>query len=138
MSLTQINNGDSGLVARTAINEAFSTVDSLRITESIQTTNGTTASIATLALGTYSVYTIEARVAGWDSSNGLAYGSQLFAVFYNNGLSTAQVSTTDTYEKSGFLTATSHIVLDTDPKIIVVGESSKTINWIVDYTVTKI
>jgi len=61
----------------------------------------------------------------------------LFAVFSNNG-GAAQVSTTDVYEKSGFTTATSHIVLDTNPKIVVQGETSKTINWVVDYTVTKI
>lgn len=137
MSLTQINNGDSGLVARTAINSAISVVDTLRVSASVQTTNGATTSVATLTMGTYSVYTIEARVAGWDDTNNLAYGSQLFAVFSNNG-GAAQVSTTDVYEKSNFSTATSHIVLDTNPKIVVKGETSKTINWVVDYTVTKI
>jgi hypothetical protein len=137
MGLTQINNGDTGLVARTKINTSFTTVDDLRLSASVQTTNGATTSVATLSMGTYSVYTIEARVAGWDDTNNLAYGSQLFAVFSNNG-GAAQVSTTDTYEKSGFSTATSHIILDTNPKIVVIGEASKTINWVVDYTVTKI
>jgi len=137
MSLTQINNGDTGLVARTKINDSFATVDDLRVSASVQTTNGATTSIATLSMGTYSVFTIEARIAGWDDTNNLAYGSQLFAVFSNNG-GAAQVSTTDTYEKSGFSTATSHIILDTNPKIVVQGEASKTINWVVDYTVTKI
>lgn len=137
MSLPQINNGDTGLVARGKINDSFTVVDDLRLSASVQTTNGATTSIATLSMGTYSVYTIEARVAGWDDTNNLAYGSQLFAVFSNND-GAAQVSTTDTYEKSGFSTATSHIILDTNPKIIVIGETSKTINWIVDYTITKI
>lgn len=137
MSLTQINNGDTGLVARTKINDSFSTVDSLRISSDVETTTAATTSVATITMGTYSVYTIEARIAGWDDVNNLAYGSQLFAVFSNNG-GPAQVSTTDVYEKSGFTTATSHIILDTDPKIVVVGEASKTINWTVDYTVTKI
>jgi hypothetical protein len=137
MGLTQINNGDTGLVARTKINTSFTTVDDLRLSASVQTTNGATTSVATLSMGTYSVYTIEARVAGWDDTNNLAYGSQLFAVFSNNG-GAAQVSTTDTYEKSNFATASSHIILDTNPKIVVIGEASKTINWVVDYIVTKI
>jgi hypothetical protein len=137
MGLTQINNGDTGLVARTKINDSFTTVDDLRLSASVQTTNGATTSVATLSMGTYSVYTIEARIAAWDDTNNLAYGSQLFAVFSNNGGS-AQVSTTDTYEKSNFATASSHIILDTNPKIVVIGEASKTINWVVDYIVTKI
>ena len=137
MALTQINNGDTGLVARNKINSSFATVDDLRLSASVQTTNGATTSVVTLSMGTYSVYTIEAKVAGWDDTNNLAYGSQLFAVFSNNG-GAAQVSTTDTYEKSNFATASSHIILDTNPKIVVIGEASKTINWVVDYIVTKI
>ena len=137
MALTQINNGDTGLVARNKINTSFTTVDDLRLSASVQTANGATTSIATLSMGTYSVFTIEAKVAGWDDTNNLAYGSQLFAVFSNNG-GAAQVSTTDTYEKSNFATASSHIILDTNPKIVVIGEASKTINWVVDYIVTKI
>jgi hypothetical protein len=140
MALTQINNGDTGLVARTKINTAFSTVDNLPLpsSASVQTTNGATTSIATLTMGTYSVYSVEAVVSGHDSTNDLAYGSQLFAVFTKNGSTVTQISTTDTYEKSSFTTATSHIYLDGDIDIVVIGESSKTINWVVNYSVTKI
>lgn len=133
-----ISNGDSGLSVRNTLNSIISeTNNSGYLTAFTQTTNGATTSIATLSMGTYSVFTIEAKIAGWDDTNNLAYGSQLFAVFSNNG-GAAQVSTTDTYEKSSFSTATSHIVLDTNPKIIVVGETSKTINWTVSYSITKI
>lgn len=142
MSLTQINNGDSGLVARTAINDAISAVDALQLqlpqVAYIQTTNGATTSIATLSMGTFSTYTIEATVAAVDDTNNLVYGSQLFAVFNSADGTPSQVSTTDVYEKSDFLTATSHIILDTDPKIVVQGEASKTIRWTVKYEVTKI
>ena len=140
MALTQINNGDTGLVARTKINTAFSTVDNLPLPSSatVQTTNGATTSIATLTMGTYSVYSVEAVVSGHDSTNDLAYGSQLFAVFTKNGSTVTQVGTTDVYEKTGFSTATSHIYLNGDIDIVVFGESSKTINWIVNYSVTKI
>ena len=104
----------------------------------VQTTNGATTSIASLTIGTYSVYSIEATILGHDSTNDLAYGSQLFAVFTKNGSTVTQVGTTDVYEKTGFSTATSHIYLDGDIDIAVLGESSKTINWIVNYSVTKI
>lgn len=142
MSLTQINNGDSGLNARNAINAAISAVDALELqgpqVAYVQTTNGATASIAIVALGTYSTFNITAKVSGWDSSNSLAYGSELFGVFKKVGGTTTQVSTTDTYEKSNFATASSHIIVDTDPKIVVIGEVGKNINWVVNYSVVKI
>jgi hypothetical protein len=108
------------------------------LTSSIQTTNGATTSIVSLTMGTYSIFSIEATIAGWDNTNDLGYGSQLFAVFTKNGDSVSQVSTTDTYEKSSFTTATSHIYLDGDIDIAVIGESEKTINWVVNYSITKI
>lgn len=140
MSLTHINNGDTGLQARTKINDSFDAIDSLPLpsSASVQTTDGATTSIATLSMGTYSVYSVEATVSGHDSTNDLAYGSQLFAVFTKNGSTVTQISTTDTYEKSSFTTATSHIYLNGDIDIVVLGESSKTINWVVNYSVTKI
>jgi len=141
MALTQINNGDTGLVARTKINTAFSTVDNLPLPSSatVQTSNGATTSMVTLSLGTYSVYSIEAVVSAHDSTNDLAYGSQLFAVFTKNGATTSQVGTTDVYEKTAFSTATSHMYLSGGNAVLyVIGESSKTINWIVNYSVTKI
>jgi hypothetical protein len=94
--------------------------------------------MVTLSLGTYSVYSIEAVVSGHDSTNDLAYGSQLFAVFTKNGATTSQVGTTDVYEKTGFSTATSHIYSNGNIDIAVFGEVSKTINWTVNYSVTKI
>ena len=141
MALTQINNGDSGLVARGKINTAFTTVDNLPLPSSatVQTTNGATTSIVTLSIGTYSVYSVEATLSGHDTTNDLAYGSQLFAVFTKNGGTTSQVGTTDVYEKTGFSTATSHMyVSGGDAIIYVIGEASKTINWTVNYSVTKI
>ncbi len=141
MSLTHINNGDTGLQARTKINASFTAVDNLPLPSSatIQTTNGATTSIATISMGTYSVYSVEATISGYDTSNLLAYGSQLFGVFANNGLAVSQISTTDVYEKTEFSTATSHITTDgTDIEIYVIGEELKTINWIVNYSITKI
>jgi hypothetical protein len=108
------------------------------LTSSIQTTNGATTSIVSLTMGTYSTFSIEATVAACDNTNDLGYGSQLFAVFVNDGDTVSQVSTTDVYEKSGFTTATSHIYLNGDIDISVIGESGKTINWVVNYSVTKI
>lgn len=140
MSLTQINNGDTGLQARTKINTAFTTIDNLPVPSStyVQTTNGATTSVATLAIGTYSAYFVEASVTAFDSSNGLAYGSKMYGTFKKVGSTTSQVSTTDSFEKSDFSTATSHIIVDTDVKIVVIGEASKTINWSINYSVTKI
>jgi hypothetical protein len=141
MALTQINNGDTGLVARNKINTAFSTVDNLPLpsSASVQTSNGATTSIVTLTMGTYSAYSVESTISAWDNSNLLGYGSQLFAVFTNNGLAVSQVGTTDVYEKTGFSTATSHIYVNGGNVVIyVIGEASKTINWTVNYSVTKI
>jgi hypothetical protein len=141
MALTQINNGDTGLQARTKINTAFDTVDNLPLPSSaaVQTTNGATTSIASLSIGTYSVYSVEAVLSGYDTTNALAYGSQLFGVFKKSGGTTSQVGTTDVYEKTGFSTATSHIYVDGGNVVIyVIGEASKTINWTVNYSVTKI
>lgn len=140
MSLTHINNGDTGLQARTKINASFTAVDSLPLpsSASVQTTNGATTSIVTLTMGTYSVYSVEATLSAHDSTNDLAYGSQLFAVFTKNGSTVTKISTTDVYEKSSFTTATSHIYLNDDIDITVLGESGKTINWVVNYSVTKI
>lgn len=141
MALTQINNGDSGLVARGKINTAFTTVDNLPLPSSaaVQTSNGATTSIVTFSMGTYSVYSVEATLSAHDSTNDLAYGAQLFAVFTINGGTTSQVGTTDVYEKTSFSTATSHMFLSgNNPVLYVIGESSKTINWIVNYSVTKI
>jgi hypothetical protein len=108
------------------------------LTSSVQTTNGATTSIATLTMGTYSTFSVEAVVSAYDSTNDLAYGSQLFAVFMNDGDSITQVGTTDVYEKTGFSTATSHIYSNGNIDIAVFGEVSKTINWIVNYSLTKI
>lgn len=138
MPLSTISNGESGLSARNKINAGFAAIDSIQSSAYVTTTTGATATAVTLSMGTYSVYSIEATISAWDNSNTLAYGSQVFGVFYNNGLSINQVSTTDIFEKSGFSTATSHIIVDTDPKIVVIGESSKTINWNINYSVTKI
>jgi|APGre2960657373_1045057.scaffolds.fasta_scaffold26324_4 hypothetical protein len=149
MSLTHINNGDSGLDARNKINASFDVVDNLPLPSSaaVQTSNGATTSIATLSMGTYSTYSIEAMIAAYDSTNDLSYGSQLFAVFMkNSGDYISQVSTTDIYEKSAFSTATSHIVGSIGAgmgnegavEIAVFGEAGKTINWSVEYSVTKI
>ena len=141
-----INNGDTGLSVRNNLNEIIGDINDGTIggggesgtTAYITTTNGATTSIATVALGTYSTYNITAKVSGWDSSNSLAYGSELFGVFKKVGGTTSQVSTTDTYEKSNFATASSHIIVDNDPKIVVIGEVGKNINWVVNYSVVKI
>jgi len=143
MSLTHINNGDTGLQARTKINNAFDAVDNLPLPTSalVQTTNGATTSIATISIGTYSVYSVEATISGYDATNDLAYGSQLFATFRKSNISPnpiLQISTTDVYEKSEFSTATSHMFVNGDIDISVIGETSKTINWVVNYSVTKI
>ena len=141
MSLTHINNGDSGLDARNKINASFDVVDNLPLPSSaaVQTSNGATTSIASISLGTYSVNSIEASLSAYDTTNALAYGSQLFGVFKKSGGTTSQVGTTDVYEKTGFSTATSHIhVSGGNAVIYVIGEASKTINWTVNYSVTKI
>lgn len=140
MSLTQINNGDTGLQARTKINASFTAIDNLPLPSSatIQTTNGATTSIASISMGTYSVYSVEATISGYDATNELAYGSQLFATFKKVGSTVSQISTTDVYEKTSFSTATSHLYADGDISISVIGEASKTINWIVNYSITKI
>lgn len=139
MALTQINNGDTGLVARNAINAAIAQVDELRVTATVSTTNGATTSIASIDMTGYNTFSIEGIVSAYDTANQYSYGSQIFGVFKNDGLTVTQVSTTDVYEKSNFSTATSHIVVSGgSPTIVVVGETSKTIDWKVNYTITKI
>lgn len=160
MTYSLISNGESGLSVRTTLNNIITDANNGAFTGAtgangtsgtsgisptggpstafIQTTDSATASIATLAMGTYSVYSIEAVISAYDSTGDLGYGSQLFATFKNVGGTVSQVSTTDLYEKSDLQTATSHIIVDTHPKIIVIGEDSKTIDWTVNYTITKI
>lgn len=164
MSYSLINNGDSGLSVRTTINSLLTDANDGvfigatgvsgssgssgtsgtspsggALSASVQTTSSATASMASLSMGTYSVYSIEATVSAYDSSNALGYGAQMFATFKNNGLSTSQISTTDNYEKSDFLSATSHIILNgSNIDIVAIGETSKTINWFVNYSITKI
>lgn len=138
MPLSTISNGESGLSARNKINAGFAAIDSIQSSAYVTTTTGATATGVTLAIGTYSTFTVEAVISGYDSTNNYAYGSQLFGVFKKVGATSSQISTTDVYEKSDFATASTHIIVDTDPKIVVIGESGKTINWNINYSVTKI
>ena len=144
MSLTQINNGDTGLAARTKINDAFTQVDTLASTAwspvmTIDTNNATKTTLYSWTIESpttqtgYNAMTVKATVVGYGPNNGgKAYGAELFATFFaQSGTASYQVGTTDVIEKTSFSTATSHIELDEDGTIIltVTGEASTYIKW---------
>ena len=107
-------------------------------TSTIQTTNGATTSIASIAFGTYSTYKINANIVAYDAINQLSYGADLVAVFKNTGTTYSQVSTTDLVEKSDFEIATSDIIINGPTmSIVVIGETGKTMSWVVDYTYNR-
>jgi hypothetical protein len=144
MSLTQINNGDSGLDARGKINDAFAEVDTLSSTSWSSTGTGDTSDDTETTIWSWTIQspttqtgfnamTVRASVVGYHpNSGGKAYGAELFGTFYaQNGTASYQVGTTDVFEKTSFSTATSHLKLDDDGTIIftVTGEDSTYIKW---------
>lgn len=144
MSLTQINNGDSGLDARFKINESFAAVDTLTSTSWTSTGTGDTSddtkttiwswTIESPATQTgYNAMSIRASVVGYQPNyGGKAYGAELFATFFaQGGTASYQVGTTDVVEKTSFSTATSHLELAENGTIIftVTGEASTYIKW---------
>jgi hypothetical protein len=144
MALTQINNGDTGLVARGKINDSFAEVDNLASTSwspimTIDTTDDTKTTVYSWTIqspGTqtgFNAMTVKATVVGYQPNyGGKAYGAELFATFFaQNGTASYQVGTTDVIEKSSFSTATSHIELAGDGTIslTVTGETASYIKW---------
>ena len=149
MSLTQINNGDSGLDARGKINDAFTQVDTLTNTSwssaGTTYTNGDTKT--TMWFGFiespqtqtgYNAMTIKASVVGYQPNGGSskAYGAELSATFYNQGGTYSyQVGTTDVVEKTNFDTATSHLELGNEGAVMltITGEADTTIFWAAEF-----
>ena len=144
MALTQINNGDTGLQARTKINDAFTQVDTLASTSwgqvmTIDTNNATKTTLYSWTIQSpttqtgFNAMTVKASVVGYQPNyGGKAYGAELFATFYaQNGTASYQVGTTDVIEKTSFSTATSHLELAGDGTIIftVTGETASYIKW---------
>lgn len=144
MSLTQINNGDTGLAARNKINDAFTQVDTLTSTSwspvmTIDTNNATKTTLYSWTIESpttqtgYNAMVVKATVVGYQPNyGGKAYGAELFATFFaQSGTASYQVGTTDVVEKTSFSTATSHIELANDGTIIltVTGEASTYIKW---------
>ena len=144
MSLTYIDNGDTGFNARGKINESFNVVDTLSATS--WTTTGTTetydntkTTIWTWTIESpttqtgFNAMSVRASVVGYQPNDGgKAYGAELFATFFaQNGTASYQVGTTDVVEKTSFSTATSHIELANNGTIIltVTGETASYIKW---------
>jgi hypothetical protein len=144
MSLTYIDNGDTGFNARGKINESFNVVDTLSATSWTSTGTGDTSDNTKTTIWTWTIespttqtgfnaMSIRASVVGYHPNNGgKAYGAELFATFFaQNGTASYQVGTTDVVEKTTFDTATSHIELANNGTIIftVTGETGKYIKW---------
>ena len=144
MSLTQINNGDTGLVARGKINDSFAAVDTLTSTSWTSTGTGDTSDDTKTTIWTWTIQSpgtqtgfnamsVRASVVGYQPNyGGKAYGAELFATFFaQNGTASYQVGTTDVVEKTSFSTATSHLELANDGTIIftVTGETASYIKW---------
>lgn len=144
MSLTYIDNGDTGFNARGKINECFNVVDTLSLTSwspvmTIDTNNNTKTTLYSWTIESpttqtgFNAMTVRASVVGYQPNDGgKAYGAELFATFFaQNGTASYQVGTTDVVEKTTFDTATSHIELANDGTIIltVTGETGKYIKW---------
>jgi hypothetical protein len=150
MSLTQINNGDSGLDARGKINDAFAEVDTLSAvswttTGTGMTSDDTVTNIWSWEINTpgtqlgYNAMVVRATVVGYyPGSGGKAYGAELFGVFHTQAEGvTTQAGTTDVIEKSGFSTATSHLYVGIGGTIdfSVTGETGKNIWWNAEFRV---
>lgn len=148
MSLTQINNGDSGLDARNKINTAFGTVDTLSTNSwssaTTYTNNDTTTNLYFWFIESpdtqagYNAMTVRASVVGYNPAGGSskAYGAELFGTFYNQGGTYSyQIGTTDVIEKTSFDTATSHLSLGNEGAVIltVTGEPGTSIWWTADF-----
>ena len=144
MSLTQINNGDTGLVARGKINDSFTEVDTLNATSWTSTGTGDTSDDTKTTIWSWTIespgtqtgfnaMSVRASVVGYQPNyGGKAYGAELFATFFaQNGTASYQVGTTDVVEKTSFSTATSHLELANDGTIIftVTGETASYIKW---------
>lgn len=148
MSLTQINNGDSGLDARNKINNSFAVVDNLSTTSWTTTGTGTTTDATkttvwvwpietifpTYTQTGYNAMSVRASVVGYHPAGGnsKSYGAELFATFGSHyGTYSYQVGTTDVVEKTNFDTATSHLELGNEGSIIftITGEVDTTIFW---------
>jgi len=96
-----------------------------------------TKTISTISTASNQMVIVKGTVAGFRSTFAESYGSTFFAVFYNNGGTLTQVSTTDLSEKHNFAglpaPTTTVTTSGTDIIIQVTGVSGTTINWVSSY-----
>lgn len=96
----------------------------------LQTLNATTTTMMSISTISNTGFTIKASLVGIKSDYTKVYGSEMYAVFKNNGGTLTQISTTDVTAKTDFATATSTIDFSgTDVRVRVTGEAATTINW---------
>lgn len=117
------------------ISSGFTGSQEIKKQAGIQTTNATVTTIATIASVSNQMIIVKGTMAGFRSTYAESYGATFFAVFYNNGGTLSQVSTTDLTEKYNFSgTPTTTITTSgTNILIEVTGEASTTINWVTTY-----
>lgn len=135
-----INNGDSGLNARTKINNIITEVNNLPQFFSATASTTTTSSVEALSIPMtgYNAALIKIDALGYDESEN-AIGVTGFFVFklFEGGLE--PVSTPDLYLKTDFSTATLDVTATNDEsiEIYVVGELNNPINWVLSGSVLK-
>lgn len=107
-----------------------------------QTIGAVTDDVITIALGaTAGVYTLEARIAGFDSTGPSGCGYQLFGTVRTTGAAAALVGTPDQVanEDVALAAADADIVVNANNAIIrVTGVAARTIDWAAHLEITQI
>ena len=135
-----INNGDTGLQARTKINDIINKVNNTQFFDGTASTTTTSSSlVSSIPMTGYNGAVIKIDAFGYGATNSNAVGITSFYVFklFDGGLE--PVSTADLYLKTDFTTASLYVTATNDVSIevYVVGEADTDINWVVSYSVLK-
>ena len=136
-----INNGDTGLQARTKINDIINEVNNTQFFGATGSTTTTSSiELASIPMTGYNGAVIKIDAFGYGATNSNAVGITSFHVFklFDGGLE--PVSTSDLYIKTDFTTATLDVTATNDEsiEIYVVGETDTDINWAISYSVLKL
>jgi hypothetical protein len=135
-----INNGDTGLQARTKINAIITEVNNTQFFGATgSTTTTSSVELASIPMTGYNGAVIKIDAFGYGATNSNAVGITSFHVFklFDGGLE--PVSTADLYLKTDFTTATLEVTATNDESIEIraVGQLDTHINWAISYSVLK-
>lgn len=104
----------------------------------ISTSDATPTTLHTFGTTTDTSVVYRVLITAHDLTNNLAYMSNIFAGFRNDGGTVNLVGTVDVSAVSDFTTATSTIgISGTDIIVRVTGEAGKTINWTADVEILR-